>query len=175
MQPKLLLPLAAAALVLAVPAAANAAVTTQINGNALAVTGDAADDNVTIGVDNAGKLTHNLPGFNSNTDFDAATGGNQELDSNDTIAVTLNLGAGNDTTNLSAANLADSVINGEDGDDIIVGGDNRDTISGGAGNDRITGFRNANAYLALLMRRPAREQLAAVFRDTTPGPDDRAC
>jgi Ca2+-binding RTX toxin-like protein len=141
MQPKLLLPLAAAALVLTVPAAANAAVTTQINGNALTATGDAADDNVTIGVNNAGKLTHNLPGFNSNTDFDAATGGNQELDSNDTIAVTLNLGAGNDTANLSAANLANSTINGDAGDDIIVGGDNLDAINGGDDNDRITGFR----------------------------------
>jgi DNA-binding CsgD family transcriptional regulator len=35
-------------------------------------------------------------------------------------------------------------------------------------------LRNANEYLALLMRRPAREQLAAVFRDTAPGPDDTA-
>ena len=62
MQPKLLLPLAAAALVLAVPAAANAAVTSQINGNVLTLTGDATDDNVTIGVNNAGLLTHNFGG-----------------------------------------------------------------------------------------------------------------
>lgn len=38
-------------------------------------------------------------------------------------------------------------------------------------------LRHANAYLALLMRRPAPEQLAAVFRDTvaapTDSPDDR--
>src|SRR5690349_10240862 len=139
MQPKLLLPLAAAALVLAVPAAADAAVTTQINGNTLTVTGDAADDNVTIGVNNAGLLTHNFGG--DATDFDPNTPGAQTLPSNDTIAVTLNLGAGNDTANLSAANLANSQINGEAGDDIITGTDNLDAISGGDGNDRITGFR----------------------------------
>src|SRR5215207_6107317 len=139
MQPKLLLPLAAAALVLAAPAAANAAITSQINGNVLTLTGDATDENATIGVNNAGLLTHNFGG--DNTDFDAVTAGAQTLPSNDTIAVTLNLGAGNDTANLSAANLANSTINGEAGDDIIVGGDNADTISGGDGNDRITGFR----------------------------------
>lgn len=35
-------------------------------------------------------------------------------------------------------------------------------------------LRHANDYLALLMRRPARDQLAAVFRETEPGPDDTA-
>jgi len=34
------------------------------------------------------------------------------------------------------------------------------------------GLRTATAYLALLMRRPARDQIAAVFRDAAPGPDD---
>jgi len=145
MQPKLLLPLAAAAFVLAVPAAANAAVTTQINGNVLTLTGDGADDNVTIGVNNAGLLTHNLGG--DNTDFDLVTAGAQTLPSNDSIAVTLNLGAGNDTANLSASNLANSTINGEAGDDIIVGGDNPDAINGGDGNDRITGFRGNDSVL----------------------------
>jgi Ca2+-binding RTX toxin-like protein len=140
MQPKLLLPLAAAALVFAVPAAADAAVTSQINGTNLVLTGDAADDNVTIGVNNAGLLTHNLGGPD-NTDFDLAAPGAQTLPSNDSIAVTLNLGAGNDTSNLSAANLANSIVNGEPGDDIITAGDNLDQISGGDGSDRITGFR----------------------------------
>jgi Ca2+-binding RTX toxin-like protein len=140
MQPKLLLPLAAAVLVLGAPAAANAAVTTQINGTTLTLTGDAADDNVTIAVNDAGLLTHNLGGPD-NTDFDLVTAGPQTLPNDGTIAVALNLGAGNDTTNLSAANLADSTINGEDGDDIIVGTDNLDQIGGGIGNDRITGFR----------------------------------
>src|SRR6478735_7928454 len=139
MQPKLLLPLAAAAFVLAVPAAANAAIPPQINGNVLTLTGDATDDNVTIGVNNAGLLTHNFGG--DATDFDPVTPGPQTLPSNDSIAITLNLGAGNDTTNLSAANLANSTVNGEAGDDIIVAGDNVDAISGGDGNDRITGFR----------------------------------
>lgn len=33
-------------------------------------------------------------------------------------------------------------------------------------------LRTANLYLGLLMRRPAREQIATVFRDTSPGPAD---
>ena len=99
MQPKLLLPLAAAAFVLAAPAAANAAITPPINGNVLTLTGDATDDNITIGVNDAGLLTHNFGG--DDTDFDSGPPGAQTLPSNDTIAVTLNLGAGNDTTNLS--------------------------------------------------------------------------
>src|SRR4051812_14301632 len=140
MQPKLLLPLAAAALVLAVPAAADAAVTSQVQGSVLTVTGDAADDNITIGVNNAGKLTNNF-GFGDVTDFDAATAGVQSLDSNNTVAVTVNAGAGNDTINLSGGDLADSVINADAGDDIVVGSDNLDQINGGDGNDRVTGFR----------------------------------
>lgn len=145
MQPKFLLPLAAAALILAAPAAANAAVTSQVNGNVLTLTGDGADDNVVIGVNNAGLLTHNLGG--DVTDFDAVTAGAQTLPNDGTIAVALNLGAGNDTANLSAANLADSTINGEAGDDIIVGTDNPDAINGGDGNDRITGFRGNDTVL----------------------------
>ncbi|MBE2316333.1 hypothetical protein DVA67_010125 [Solirubrobacter sp. CPCC 204708] len=143
MQPKLLLPFAAAAFVLAVPAAANAAVTSQINGTTVTFTGDGADDNVTLGVNDQDQLTHNLGG--TNTDFDLGPGVAAPLPSDGSIKIVLNLGAGNDTTNLSAADLEDSTINGEDGDDIIVGGNNRDTIDGGTGNDRITGFRNLNA------------------------------
>ena len=136
MQPKLLLPLTAVALLLGAPAAANAAVTVTSNGNTATFTGDAAADNITLAVNAAGLITHTAAGAPS-TDFDGKTFANDG-----SLALTINAGDGNDTINLSGANIAKSTINGEAGDDIIVGGDDTDTISGGDGNDRITGFRN---------------------------------
>src|SRR6476469_3695675 len=127
MQPKLLLPLATAALVFAVPAAANAAVTaTVVDATHVTLTGDGADDNIPPAVDAAGNVT-----------FAGAPIGKNDGN----LVVTVNAGAGNDTINLSGADLADSPINGEAGDDIIVGGDSKDTINAGDGNDRVTGFR----------------------------------
>ena len=58
MQPKLLLPLATAALLFAVPAAANAAVTaTVVDATHVTLTGDGADDNITPAIDAAGNVT----------------------------------------------------------------------------------------------------------------------
>jgi Ca2+-binding RTX toxin-like protein len=137
---------------LAVPAAANAAVTSTLN-NATTVTlaGDGAADNITL--TNGGGATpllqHNLPiganGIDSATDFDPAPGVTTTLPANGTITVNVNGGGGNDTVNLSAASVAAATINGEDGDDIITGSPVRDTISGGNGNDRITGFKNPDS------------------------------
>jgi len=127
MQPKLLLPLAATALALAAPAAANAAVTTQIvDATHVTLAGDTADDNITLATDGAGNVT-----------FAGAPIGKNDGN----LVVTVNAGPGNDTINLAGADLANSPVNGEAGDDIITGGDNADTIDGGDGNDRITGFR----------------------------------
>jgi Ca2+-binding RTX toxin-like protein len=106
----------AAAAALTLPAAASAAVTGTVNGNTATLTGDAAADTIIISQD-SGLLRHNLAGFNSATDFDSATAGDQTL----TTAATL-------------------TINGGAGDDIIVGGPNADVINGDDGNDRITGF-----------------------------------
>lgn len=146
MKPKLLLPLAAAALVFGAPAAADAAVTLQAAPGTLTITGDGADDNVILAVNAQGQLTHNFGatnGFSDNTDFDATQANAQPIVSG-TVGVVANLGGGNDAINLSAADLNNSTINGEAGDDIIVGSDNADTISGGDGNDRITGFRGGD-------------------------------
>ena len=106
----------AAAAALTLPAAAGAAVTGTVNGNTATLTGDAAADTIIISQDN-GLLRHNQAGFNSATDFDSATAGDQTL----TTAATL-------------------TINGGAGDDIIVGGPNADVLNGDDGNDRITGF-----------------------------------
>jgi Ca2+-binding RTX toxin-like protein len=128
---------------LAVPAAANATVTTTINANAVTLTGDAAADNIVLTQNAAGLLTHNIigGGLNSSTDFDPVTPLDQTVQAAN-ATVTVNGGGGNDTINLSAIAPAAATINGDDGDDIITGSASTDTISGGLGNDRITGFKN---------------------------------
>jgi Ca2+-binding RTX toxin-like protein len=110
---------ATAACALALPAAANAAVTGAVTGDTATLTGDGANDNIAITVSGA-NLRHNLAGFNSNIDFDSAVAGDQTL----TAAGTL-------------------TIDGGGGDDIIVGGPNLDTLRGGDGDDRLTGGPNA--------------------------------
>jgi Ca2+-binding RTX toxin-like protein len=140
---------AALALSSAIPAAANAAVTPSITGNTVKLTGDVAADNIVLGQNAAGQLTHNLPVTPASTlasavDFDHNTAADQTVQAS-TATVNVNAGAGNDTINLAGANLAAATIRGEDGDDIITGSPATDTISGGDGNDRITGFRNTNA------------------------------
>jgi Ca2+-binding RTX toxin-like protein len=126
---------------LAVPAAANAAVTVTIDNNANTATfaGDGLDDNVTLTQDANGLLAQQV-GANLVTDFGGKTIQAAQA------AVTVNGGGGNDTINLSALNAPRSVaINGDEGDDIIVGSPIRDDIHGGAGADRITGFKNPDA------------------------------
>ena len=77
MQPRILLPLAAAAFVLAAPTAANAAVTPAIAGNAVTLTGDDTADTILLRANAAGLLTHNITGnagLANDTDFDPAPG-----------------------------------------------------------------------------------------------------
>jgi Ca2+-binding RTX toxin-like protein len=104
----------AAAAALAAPSAASAAVTGVVTGDTATLSGDAANDTITIG-SNGVNLTHNtIAGLESATDFDSA-GGVQPLTVNATLT-----------------------INPGGGDDIVVGGPNKDTIDGGDGNDRLT-------------------------------------
>ena len=113
----------AAAAALALPGAANAAVTGAVSGNSAVLTGDAANDNIVVSVD-GGLLRHNLgtaTGFNSANDFDSGVAGDQTL----TTAATL-------------------TIDGGAGDDIIVGGPGADHLIGNEGNDRLTGAPGAD-------------------------------
>jgi Ca2+-binding RTX toxin-like protein len=136
----------AAAAALAFPAASNAAVTPSLTGDQLTLTGDGANDNITLTEEQVGAdrlLQHNIPvagGIESDNDFSTDAGIQSHL-ADGSAVVTVNAGGGNDTINLSAANIAGATINGEDGDDIIVGSAKIDAISGGLGSDRITGFR----------------------------------
>jgi Ca2+-binding RTX toxin-like protein len=144
MQPRILLPLAAAALVFAAPAAANAAVTPAIAGNAVTLNGDNTADNILLRANAAGLLTHNITGnagLADETDFDPAPGPAVTTPASAATTVTINASGGNDTINLSNVPLNNAtVINGDAGDDIIVGSGAAEVINGGAGADRITGF-----------------------------------
>jgi Ca2+-binding RTX toxin-like protein len=129
---------------LAVPAAANAAVTTKLDNGTVTFTGDQADDNITIGEDANGLLAQ-VVGANLVTDLDSNTPGPQTIAAEDaTIAV--DAGPGNDTINLSGAADLKAVggFSAGDGDDIIVGSQLVETINGDGGNDRITGFRGGD-------------------------------
>src|SRR4051812_12118516 len=123
----------------ALPAAANAAVTTTFDAAAkqLTLESDAAGDNVAIGADKDAHLTLTING--------ATTASPQPSDG--TISVVFKGNAGNDTVNLAGADLAGAEIDGDDGDDIITGSNKVDAIRGGNGNDRITGFKGDETIL----------------------------
>ena len=142
------LALAAGVAALALPGAANAAVTPLFANNTLTLTGDNAADNITL-TTVGGNVAHNLPvtgqvgvGLEDSTDFDPGNGPKVTVPSNGTVNLVINAGAGNDNINVQAASFAaNAPINGGDGDDIIVGTAAVDKIDGGEGNDRITGFK----------------------------------
>ena len=128
----------------AVPAAANAAVTTKLDNGTVTFTGDLADDNITIGEDANGLLAQ-VVGPNLVTDLDSNTPGPQTIAAAD-ATVAVDAGAGNDTINLSGAPDLKAVgpFSAGEGDDIVVGSALVETINGDGGNDRITGFRGGD-------------------------------
>src|SRR3954463_13802813 len=91
----------AAAAALAAPSAASAAVTGVVTGDTATLTGDAANDTITIG-SNGVNLTHNTPPGPEGPPASASAGGVQPLTVNATLT-----------------------INPGGGDDIVVGGPNK--------------------------------------------------
>jgi Ca2+-binding RTX toxin-like protein len=124
-----------AAAALMMPPPASAAVTAQVVGNQLQVTGDGADDSITLRL-LAGDATQVevLDGVVVRGTFARATFASILVQGN----------AGNDTILISDVNGAFTdahvtVIDGGDGNDTITGGAGGEALSGGIGNDIING------------------------------------
>ncbi|HYF27769.1 MAG TPA: calcium-binding protein [Baekduia sp.] len=123
---------AAALTVLALPAGASAATTVAVTGSTVTITGDGADDAVTLTVA-GGNLA-----VNGSTDL----GGGATVAANDSLQLVVDLGDGRDTLNASAlapAEYGSLTADGGAGDDVVTGGRDVDALRGGAGNDRVTG------------------------------------
>ncbi len=132
----------AAAAALALPASASAAYNSAIVGTTVTLSGDAAADTLTIG-EAAGLLNHNQigNGFNSTSDFDNVTAGDQTLPANNTIDLVVNAGDGDDAVTINTANLLSATVDGQGGNDALTGNNDADNLRGGAGNDVIAGAR----------------------------------
>ena len=131
-RPALVSTIAALVAVLVAPAGASAALTSEVSGGELRISGDDAADTVAI--------TSN--GTNVAVDF----GADATLDANvpraEISRVVVELGAGEDTT-VNTGNLADLAFsfNGGPGSDLVRGTNGADTLVGGSGSDRISGFQ----------------------------------
>jgi Ca2+-binding RTX toxin-like protein len=135
-------PLVAAA-ALMMPPPASAAVTAQVVGNQLQVTGDGADDLITLRL-LSGDTTQVevLEGVVVRGTFARAT----------FASILVQAGAGNDTILVSDANgvFTDThvtVLDGGDGNDTITGGGGGEALSGGAGNDTLNGGAGADTLI----------------------------
>jgi Ca2+-binding RTX toxin-like protein len=120
---------ALAAGALAAPAAANAAVTSNVNADTLTVTSDQAADTITLAA--AGG-------------FITVNGQATTLAANNQAKIVVAAGDGADTVNASALAVADYstlTINGGEGDDLLTGGSDNDNLRGDGGNDRVIGFK----------------------------------
>jgi Ca2+-binding RTX toxin-like protein len=116
----------------AFPAPADAAVTSEVQGEKLTVASDAAADTITLSVV-GGAI--------------AVNGGATALNAGATAEIAVDGGAGNDVVDasaLAAGNYGSLSVTGGTGDDTLTGGASADTLNGDAGNDRVIGFRGAD-------------------------------
>lgn len=122
---RLLLPIVLATL--AFPAAAHASVIATVSGGTLTITGDAADDRITVRPGPAGTVLVNDQSFTGVTKLAISSGaGADEIRIDDlTLPATIESGSGAD------------VIAGGPGPETIVAGDDADLVDGGAGQDAI--------------------------------------
>lgn len=129
-----LLGAAAALTLLALPSGAQAATSIAVDGTTVTITGDGADDAVTLTVA-GGDLA-----VNGATDL----GGGVTVDANDDLQIVVAPGDGRDTVTasaLAADQYGSLVVDGGAGDDLLTGGIDVDALRGGAGDDRIVGGR----------------------------------
>jgi Ca2+-binding RTX toxin-like protein len=120
---------AVAAVALATPTTASAAVTTSVNADTLTVTSDQEADTITLAAA-GGVITVNRQ---------ATT-----LAADDNAKIVVNAGDGADTVDanaLAAADYSALTVNGGNGDDLLTGGSDNDHLLGDGGNDRVVGFK----------------------------------
>jgi Ca2+-binding RTX toxin-like protein len=126
---------AAAALILALPGSASAAVTSSVAGGVLTVNSDANDAIVITSVGGQVKVNGADPGGSA-------------VDSADITEIDVSGGPGANDINLAGVNAADFTsltsvtVDGGDGNDTINGSQIADRLEGGAGDDRIIGDNN---------------------------------
>ncbi len=132
-----------AATALMMPPPASAAVTAQVVGNQLQVTGDGADDDITLRL-LTGDTTQVevLEGAVVRGTFARAT----------FASILVQAGGGNDTILVSDANgiFTDAhvtVLDGGAGNDTITGGGGGEALSGGSGNDALNGGPGADTLI----------------------------
>ena len=121
--------------------------TASTSGTNVTLSGNAADDLVTIGVDQDGWLTHGISSapFASTRDWSSGALGEQLVAASGSYNLTIGGGGGNDVIILTGASGLNSITaNGGPGNDFIYGSALADGINGGTGHDHLEGERGAD-------------------------------
>src|SRR5262245_58391888 len=119
----------AAAGAVALPSAASANVSQDVNGSTLNVSSDSAADTIILSAVN-GSI--------------AVNGTATTLPADGNAQIVIDGGGGDDTVDaspLAAANYGSLTIKGGDGADLLTGGAGNDTLSGDGGDDTLVGFK----------------------------------
>ena len=128
------------------------AATVEVIAGVLTITGDSANDTISVGFRNTatldGTTDTSIIDVSANTDgysFDASTIGRVSIDGgagNDTIIVEIDrravINGGDGLDSINSGTGSDQIFGGA-GDDTILGNGGRDVIFGGEGNDNISG------------------------------------